>query len=280
MKKKQLITLKNLIKFFGVLKGLNMFLLRYVNRKKYYNIIIRELENDFSDYLISINNKVNKLPLNRIGDSSCNIWVLWYQGLENAPQVVKDNVRRLNKLTQDTKYKVRFLNKDNISNYLALPDYINEKVKKGQITLTHLSDIIRAGLLSKYGGIWLDSTCYVKKNNFDLITKYHFYTQKYKPGASTFFNEGKWSGFFMASGQENPLEVYLYNIFLIYWKKYNVLIDYFLIDVFLEIGYRKIPKIKKIIDQVPYNNPDIMNKSNRKIDKTNTWIYKLDWRKS
>lgn len=279
-KKKQLITLENLIKFFGPNKGINLFVLRYLNRKKYYDNVIDKLEESFSDDLTSINQQIKNLPLNSIDDSDCNIWVLWYQGLKTAPQVVKNNAEQLKTLTQNTKYKVIFLDKENISKYLVLPNYINEKVKKGQITLTHLSDIIRAGLLSEHGGIWLDSTCYVKENNFDNITQYYFYTQKYKPGVSKFFNEGKWSGFFMASGKKNPLEVYLYNMFLKYWKKYDVMVDYFLIDVFLEIGYRNFPELKKIIDQVPYNNPDIMDGSNRIKKSTSTWIYKLDWRKA
>lgn len=150
------------------------------------------------------------------------------------------------------------MDKNNISDYLTLPKYILKKVNKGKITVTHFSDILRAGLLFNYGGIWIDSTCYIIKDEFDKITHYSFYTQKYKPNISNFFNEGKWSGFFMGAGKNNPFEYFLYNIFLSYWKKYDTLVDYFLIDIFISIGYENINLIKEMIDKVPYNNSDIM----------------------
>ena len=276
-KNKQLITLENLVKFFGMANGTKLFCLRYINRKKYYSILIEKLKNTFSIDIRKIRSDLNRLPLNKIGSSSKNIWVLWYQGFDTAPKVVKSNLVQLQKITRYSKYNIVCLDKNNISKYLKLPDYIIEKVKKGKITLTHLSDIIRAGLLSQYGGIWLDSTCYVKENKFNNINNYIFYTQKYKPGVSSFFNNVKWSGFFMASGRYNPVEVYLYNMFLIYWKKYDVLVDYFLIDIFLKLGYENISLLKQIIDSVPFNNSDILG--DEISFKKDTWIKKLNWRK-
>lgn len=276
-KNKQLITLKNLVKFFGIVNGTKLFCLRYINRKEYYSILIEKLKSIFSIEIKELISDLNQLPLNKIGSSSKNIWVLWYQGFDTAPEVVKNNLLQLKRITKDSKYNIVCLDKNNISKYLKLPGYIDEKVKKKEITLTHLSDIIRAGLLSQHGGIWLDSTCYVKENKFNNINNYIFYTQKYRPGVSSFFNNGKWSGFFMASGRDNPVEIYLYNIFLIYWKKYDVLVDYFLIDIFLKLGYENIFLLKQIIDSVPFNNSDILG--DEVSFKKDTWIKKLNWRK-
>lgn len=276
---KQITTLRNLISFFGIIYGTKLFCLRYINRNKYYSVLIKKMKNMFNVNIEELCSELNQLPLNKIGETSKNIWVLWYQGFENAPKVVKKNIIQLKQVTEDSEYNVVFLDKNNISKYLKLPDYIHEKVHKKEITLTHLSDIIRAGLLSQYGGIWLDSTCYVDKNKFDDISNYVFYTQKYKPGVSSFFNEGKWSGFFMASGEKNPLEVYLYDMFLIYWEKNDVLVDYFLIDIFIRLGYENINILKKLIDKVPYNNADIMS-DNIDINSVDTWIFKLNWRKN
>ncbi len=58
----------------------------------------------------------------------------------------------------------------------------------------------------------------------------------------------------MGAGKNNPFEYFLYNIFLSYWKKYDTLVDYFLIDIFISIGYENINLIKEMIDKVPYNN--------------------------
>lgn len=42
--------------------------------------------------------------------------------------------------------------------YVEFPQWLIDKVEDGRVTLTTFSDVIRAALLYKYGGIWLDST--------------------------------------------------------------------------------------------------------------------------
>ena len=36
-----------------------------------------------------------------------------------------------------------------------------------------------------------------------------------------------------------------------------MLIDYYLIDYTIDVAYNNIPVVKKMIDEVPYNNPEI-----------------------
>lgn len=285
--KKQITTFKNLIDFYGITHGTMMFSLRYLNRKKYYQLIIDDLKKEFKNYLPSLNKKILDLPLKKISESSCNVWVLWYQGIENAPKVVQKNIEQLKRITQNTDFNVVVLNSNNLSKYLQLPAFILKKVRAGNITLTHLSDIIRAGLLSEKGGIWLDATCYVTENNFNEVSDFLFYSQKYAPNQTEFFNEGKWSGFFMASGQFNPLETYLYDMFLKYHETFKNIVDYFLIDILIELGYQEFDIIKKLIDDVPYNNSKIMEITDnfnapmsfsKDFRFDDTWIFKLDWR--
>ena len=42
--------------------------------------------------------------------------------------------------------------------YVDIPDYILQKYRAGKMTRTHFSDILRLHLLSRYGGVWIDST--------------------------------------------------------------------------------------------------------------------------
>ena len=84
------------------------------------------------------------------------VWVCWLQGMENAPEIVKrclESVKR-----NMPKYEVRVLTAENIFEYVTLPEYIVRKYKKGIITFTHFSDILRTALLVQHGGIWLDAT--------------------------------------------------------------------------------------------------------------------------
>ena len=42
-----------------------------------------------------------------------------------------------------------------------------------------------------------------------------------------------------------------------YWKRYNGLMDYVLIDYTYNILYNHVPSIKQMIDNTPFNNPHI-----------------------
>ena len=86
------------------------------------------------------------------------VWVLWLQGEENAPEIVKACIASTKRAFKGYEYKV--LDKSNIHDYIELPDYIEEKYKKGIITHAHYSDIVRVALLSQYGGVWVDATVY------------------------------------------------------------------------------------------------------------------------
>ena len=46
----------------------------------------------------------------------------------------------------------------NYNSYVDIPEFIIEKFHKKTITPTHFSDILRFALMSKHGGIRIDST--------------------------------------------------------------------------------------------------------------------------
>lgn len=76
------------------------------------------------------------------------------------PQIVKlciDSIRR-----NAGNHPVHLLDKSNYKEFITLPDGLEERMVNGN-KLAHLSDVIRFGLLSRYGGIWLDATIYVSK---------------------------------------------------------------------------------------------------------------------
>ena len=84
------------------------------------------------------------------------IWILWMQGEENAPAVVKKCIQSARSARGGR--PVILIDGRNMGEYIALPGHITSKYKKGLINNTHLSDIIRVVLLEKYGGTWADAT--------------------------------------------------------------------------------------------------------------------------
>ena len=85
------------------------------------------------------------------------IWWCWLQGFDNAPALVQCCYRSLEKLGK----KIIILDENNIHDYVALPEYIEEKYRDGLIGKAHYADLVRLELLTKLGGTWIDSTAFI-----------------------------------------------------------------------------------------------------------------------
>ena len=55
-------------------------------------------------------------------------------------------------------YTVIRLDNKNLCEYVSFPEFVTEKLKNGNMSYTHFSDLLRLGLLNLYGGVWLDAT--------------------------------------------------------------------------------------------------------------------------
>ena len=81
------------------------------------------------------------------------IWFLWLQGLTEAPLVVKQCYESWLKHNSD--WKIIFLDEHNIADHVSLPQH--------KVTNQAYSDILRINLLAKFGGVWVDATCFCTK---------------------------------------------------------------------------------------------------------------------
>lgn len=86
------------------------------------------------------------------------IWQFWWQGAENAPPLIRACLTSVRKWANGL--EVIVIDKANLSRYVDMPDFILHQHLNGNMTTTHLSDYIRARLLSRYGGIWVDASVY------------------------------------------------------------------------------------------------------------------------
>jgi hypothetical protein len=175
------------------------------------------------------------------------IWVMWYQGLENAPPLIKACIHSI--YDNKASHPVHLLDKYNLKRYIKLPKYILKKFHKGIFSITHFSDIVRMAFLSTYGGYWIDSTYLV--NTPINYTKSSFFTLKLTHCYKT-ITKCLWAGNFLAMPKNSFLSTYAYNAFLFYWKKYNSLINYFLIDYIIYVAYKNIPELRNLIKKLPY----------------------------
>ena len=219
-----------------------------------------------------------------LAPDSC-LWIFWYQGLENAPEIVQacvDSIRR-----HACSHPVVLLTKENLEKYVHFPKYIYQKLKDGTITMTHFSDLIRVALLSQYGGIWMDATMYIVRDIDCYVGSAPFFSIKIESKNENICRQRQWTGFCMASGQSNSMICLLYKWFMLYWSKENCLIAYLLLDFMLTILYENDPLCKNLIDSVPINNKsvhrleEILNKPYEFIHTLDheTGFYKLTYKK-
>lgn len=284
------VTLKNL-KYYS----LNMFFCKvlfklfhnekikkkWMQKYKYY--LEKGICKRYNSIILKYANKDNHLNLER---NNKTIWVFWWQGIENAPKIVKQCVYSLKNLNRD--YKLNVISKDNFKEYINLSDVIIKKFNSGKIGFAHFSDIIRVNLLSEYGGIWADATIFLTKGFNEDILDYNFYSIKSYKSNTDNVSEYRWTTYFLCAKRNNELLNFLKELFNAYYEDNDYVIDYLMFDYFIDIAYNNIDYIKEMIDKVPINNiyseklsANLNNKFNEKIFKeiiSNTYIHKLTYK--
>ncbi len=178
------------------------------------------------------------------------IYVLWWQGFDNAPEIVKICQSSLHRSYDHHSQEIVLLDKRNIFNYLELPGYIIDKFRQGIITVTHLSDIIRAILLKENSGLWADATMFFPNPISSELFKKDFFTLR-NPSSNKYSITSKWECFFIAGQKDFPLFSLLQDMWFEYWKRENELIAYLLTDHLFYIGYIENIKIRNAIDLCP-----------------------------
>lgn len=215
------------------------------------------------------------------------IWIFWWQGLDQAPLIVKKCIDSIK--SNSGTHPINIITKFNYEEYVSFPDYIIEKLEKGQMTITHFSDIMRMQLLYVHGGIWMDATLYMTDKIPSEICNYSYYTIRHELYGDYHVCKGLWTGFFLACNKGNIAFKYYCDMFFEYWKNENHLICYLLIDCIMSLGYENISVIHDMVELVPKNNAKVFElesilSSEYSKDlfdslNQNTQIYKLTYRK-
>lgn len=240
-------------KSFGYKVALSNFFVELFNigQQKKHKIIIEYLEKNYKSLIIDYKHKKWE---EKSLQPDCPIWICWFQGEKSMPPIVRgcyESVKRHSGL-----HPVNLITIDNYKEYLAIPQYIITKLDNKEISYTHFSDIIRNNLLADYGGIWLDATIYLT-DELKGWNKSFYSIKQNMPDNYRYVSGYKWTGFCMGGFKGNILNSFVRDIFKAYHQREKGLIDYFLIDYIIALGYKNIPSIKKLIDDVPYSNPDL-----------------------
>lgn len=196
--------------------------------RRYRNKLI-QFDQEYSSYVYKHKN-------------SNTIWICWFQGLENAPEIVRKCYYSMKKNLH--KHKIILITSSNINKYVLLPSYIMDKWKAGIITNTHMTDLLRLELLTTYGGTWIDATVLCTEDEKRIPSYFFdsdlFFYQCLKPGRdgqSTYM-----SSWFISARSHNKVLEATKALCYEYWKKNDELIDYYLLHDFLSIVLEHYPE--------------------------------------
>ena len=202
---------------------------------KFLKFIKKNLEAEFI-YL----QKYLKLPCREglaPGGGSKHCWSMWWQN--NVPEIVQMCLDTIKKIYPN----LVVINKDNVAEYVDIPDFIMEKFNSGIIDTPHLSDYIRLCLLEKYGGTWIDATCYLLEPIPDFIREQDFFILQNldKRGISNYL---------INASKNNYLVKRLRYCLEQYWENENFTVSYFIFHRFLSLLVSQDLKCKKIYEAI------------------------------
>ena len=180
------------------------------------------------------------------------IWWSWLQGEEKAPELVKVCLQSIRQnITED--YEIKIITRDNLNEYIQLPQIILDKFDLGWIKGAQFADIIRLNLLSKYGGVWIDSTVFCTDGDFlKKIEACDMFM--YRNLLSRDSKLIKMSSGLLSSKKNNPYMKEVASLITRYFEDAVYLDDYFICHIIMSLVAERY---KKLWDDMPvYNNVD------------------------
>lgn len=182
------------------------------------------------------------------------IWVCWLQGYEAMPEISRICFESLRENVNG--HEVILLTLENYSSYVSLPDIVEELYRTKRIKPAHFADLLRINILAQQGGLWVDATMLFTDPIGEEWFSYPFYTIK-SSEKGYFVSKCRWAVFMLGCHRGNKLFVRVAKAFEAYFKQTDLFIDYFLFDHFIDILYQTDSEVRKMIDDVPLNNPEV-----------------------
>lgn len=198
-------------------------------KRKYSSIYLSDVEDDY-----------DKNP-SRI------IWICWLQGRNVAPEIVQKCINSVEKYAYE--YEVKILTEENMLEYVSMPKKVIEKYKKGKISFTQFSDVLRCCLLYEHGGIWMDSTVLLTDNLPSYVTDNHFFVFRTSMLSKTYCASSSW---FILAQKGHPIMKLCRDLLFSYWEKESYLKNYYIFHIFFYLLVTENPICRKLFNQMPY----------------------------
>jgi hypothetical protein len=171
-----------------------------------------------------------------VGQLNRVVWMLWLQGFEQAPEIVRFCLHSWK--TRNPGWKVVTLDNESLSEYI---DSDSLSVLRGlDINHTKRANLIRLYLISRHGGVWADATGFCVRPLDDWLPEYM------GSGFFAFRNPGPdriLSNWFLASVKDNLLASTFYELHTDFFRKNSFPLQH------TNKGKKRLKKLKPILSR-------------------------------
>jgi hypothetical protein len=207
----------------------------------------------YKRYSCVLDREITPLVAKKNGVKDDVVWFLWFQGIEEAPELVKKCYQSMRK--QLSNHNIINITRENYKEYIDLPRYVLKRLDNGEINPTKFSDILRIELLATYGGTWIDATVFISQSELpeSWLQSDIFFFQNLKPGKNG--DPLALSSWFIHAKKGNLLVRWTRELFNEYLKDNNGSEDYFWPHHLLTIArkrYETTRNIPKYSNSVPH----------------------------
>lgn len=216
---------------------------------KYVQLVLQDIVEQYQN---TPPDNITPAPITIDFHNKIPVWVCWWQGFDAAPEIIRMCINSIKRNIPSDKAEVHLITLNNVSEYVAFPEHIINRFNNGNISLTHLSDLLRMELLYRYGGIWIDASyfmlCTLPEYWFNTHDNPYIITHRTSsPPWKADIVQGRWSISLIAGNAGNPFFSFMLDSLYTYYKRQNELIDYFLTDYVIALAYDYIPYMHNLI---------------------------------
>jgi hypothetical protein len=190
------------------------------------------------------------------------IWQFWENPVgKSTPEIVKSCLESTEKFKGNFEHKI--LNNSTLGSYTDLPNFVFDRLKNGQISYTHFSDLLRLNLLKNHGGIWLDATGYMTDFVPQYILDEDFFV--FLTGRLTLFPYAFMQNCFIRNKKGGFLCEAWYEMCIEFWKNETKTLDYFQHQLMFRALIENDSIAKKLFTKMPLVSEDETHQLSRKL---------------
>lgn len=169
------------------------------------------------------------------------VFTFWNSPVPAAPPIVRTCLAQLHRMHPDA----IVLDPATVGEWIDVPPFVSKLLDSGRVA--HFADYVRVALLERYGGIWVDATCYLPGP----------LTESIQPLLSAGVLYPRWSArqisnwFIATSGPRHPIIALQRAALEAWWRERDDLPDYFLYHRIFESLLSLVPEARRIWRRVP-----------------------------